>query len=195
MHKHKKYILAILLCISYICNAQSYLSFGGAIVAPKTDTGNETGASIIAMFNHNTGYFILQPTLSFTMMAGIDNPRRRERQYSYSTTMLSTGLNIMNTGRLYGIIGIHYNGNIVASEFKLKPNQFDKLSSHNLFLSEYIGIGYHTLVNLEFGIFYTNTNYMDGYYPITSKHNDMYMQFKISYDMPVINKCKCRRNE
>ena len=178
-----------------ICSSQNYISIGSSIIMPETDTGNEYGISISTSFNHNVDYIIFQPIVAISQFKGIDNELRRNRQYSYNTTLFTAGLNIMNTGRFYGVIGVHYNANIVSSKFRLQPNQYDKVARHNLFLSEYIGIGYHTLFNIEFGMFYTNTNYLEGYYPITSKHNDVYLQLKLSYDIPIIKyKCKCLNN-
>lgn len=190
----KKILIATLLLLSTAITAQNYLTFGGSIVAPKTDTGNETGASLSASFGHIVRPITIQPTIALSMMSGIDNPRRRERQYSYNVETVSVGVNISTVKKLYGIVGLHYNGNLVSSEFKLTPNQFDKVSKHNLFFSEYVGFGYRTVVNLEFGLMHTNTNYLEGYYPITSKHNDMFLQFKISYDILLKKKCKCLRN-
>ena len=184
-------LLFILILLPMICNSQNYISIGSSIIMPETDTGNEYGISISTSFNHNVDYIIFQPTISISQFKGIDNELRRNRQYSYNTTLFTAGLNIMNTGRFYGVLGVHYNANIVSSKFKLEPNQYDKVARHNLFLSEYIGIGYHSLINIEFGIFYTNTNYLEGYYPITSKHNDVYLQLKLSYDI-VLNKYKCK---
>jgi len=192
INKMKK--LLLLLCLLPIMAiAQNFLSFGGAIVAPKTDTGNETGASLSASFNHIIGPVVIQPVMAITMMSGIDNERRRERQYSYNVEMASIGINLLSTGRFYGVIGLHYNANTLSNQFKLVPNQFDRTSRNNLFFSEYVGIGYRTSVNIEFGIMYANTNYMEGYWPITSKHNDMYLQLKVSYDIPLHSKCNCER--
>ena len=175
-----------------ICSSQNYVSLGSSVIFPETDTGNEYGVSISASFNHNVDYIIFQPTISISQFKGVDNELRRNRQYSYNTTLFTGGLNIMNTGRFYGIIGLHYNANIVSSKFKLQPNQYDKVARHNLFLSEYAGIGFHIFINVELGIFYTNTNYLEGYYPITSKHNDVYLQLKLSYDILLKkNKCNC----
>jgi len=129
--------------------------------------------------------------MAITMMSGIDNKKRRERQYSYNMEMASIGINILSTGVFYGVVGFHLNGNTLSNQFKLVPNQFDCTSRNNIFFSEYIGIGYRTSVNIEFGLMYANTNYMEGYWPITSKHNDMHLQFKVSYDIPLHSKCNC----
>jgi len=188
----KLILLIILLPLSVM--SQNFLSFGGAIVAPKTDTGNEAGAALSASFNHIAGPIVIQPTLALTMASGIDNPRRRERRYSYNVEMISLGVNVSTTTKLYAVAGFHLNGNLVSYEFKLQPSQFDKTSKSNLFTSEYIGVGYRTIVNIEFGLMYTNSNYMEGYWPITSKHNDMFLQFKVSYDIPLQRICKCLRN-
>ena len=190
-----KKILLILILLPMICSSQNYISIGSSIIFPETDTGNEYGIGISASFNHNVDYIIFQPIVSISQFKGIDYELRRNRQYSYNTTLFTGGLNIMNTGRFYGIIGLHYNANIVSSKFKLQPNQYDKVARHNLFLSEYVGIGFHTFINVELGIFYTNTNYLEGYYPITSKHNDVYLQLKLSYDILLKkNKCNCLKN-
>ena len=186
----KLILLIVLLPLSVM--SQNFLSFGGAIVAPKTDTGNEAGAALSASFNHIAGPIVIQPTLALSMMSGIDNPRRRERRYSYNVEMVSLGVNVSTATKLYAVAGFHLNGNLVSYEFKLQPNQFDKTSKSNLFTSEYIGVGYRTIVNIELGIFYTNTNYLEGYYPITSKHKDVYLQLKLSYDILLKkNKCNC----
>jgi len=189
-----KKILLLLCLLPIMATAQNFLSFGGAIVAPKTDTGNETGASLSASFNHIFGPVVIQPVLAITMMSGIDNELRRARQYSYNVEMASIGVNFLSTGKLYGVIGVHLNGNTLSSQFKIAPNQFDRTSNNNIFASEYFGIGYRTTVNVEFGLMCTNSNYMEGYWPITSKHNDMYLQFKVSYDIPLNIKCHCLRN-
>jgi len=190
INKMKKLLLLIVL-LPIMVVGQSFLSITGAIIAPKTDTGNETGASLSASFNHIIGPVVIQPVMAITMMSGIDNERRRERQYSYNVEMASIGINLLSTGVFYGVVGFHLNGNTLSNQFKLVPNQFDRTSRNNLFFSEYIGIGYRTSVNIEFGLMYANTNYMEGYWPITSKHNDMYLQFKVSYDIPLHSKCNC----
>ena len=125
-----------------ICSSQNYISIGSSIIMPETDTGNEYGISISTSFNHNVEYIIFQPIVAISQFKGIDNELRRNRQYSYSTTLFTGGLNIMTTGRFYGIIGLHYNANIVSSKFKLQHNQYDKVDSHNLFLSELLELDF-----------------------------------------------------
>ena len=189
----RKILFLILLSFSLIGTAQNFLSFGGAIILPKTDTDNESGASLSASFNHIYGPIVLQPIVAVTMMSGIDNEIRHSRQYSYNVEMVSIGTNISTTGKFYGILGLHLNANTLSNKFRLKPNLFDKTSKNNMFMSEYVGIGYRTTINIELGLMYNNTNYLEGYYPITSKHNDIYMQLKFSYDLPLNGKCRCER--
>ena len=194
----KKILFITLMFFSLTGTAQNFLSFGGAIILPKTDTDIESGASLSASFNHILGpvfgqNIILQPIVAISMMSGTDNEIRRNRQYSYNVEMVSIGTNISTTGKFYGILGLHLNANTLSNKFRLKPNMFDKTSKNNMFMSEYVGIGYRTTINIELGLMYNNTNYLEGYFPITSKHNDMYMQLKFSYDLPLNGKCRCER--
>ena len=152
--------LLLLILFPMMCSSQNYLSLGIGNVFPKTDVDYENGINLSISSKHKIKKIILQPIVSISQFKGIDNDQRKNRQYSYETYLLTTGLNIMNTGKFYTIIGLHYNSNLISSRFKLHPNQYDKINKSNLFISEYLGIGYSNKFNVELGIFYTNTNYL-----------------------------------
>ena len=186
-----KFKLFILFLLPMICNCQNYISFGGSILKPLTDVDYESGASLSLSYKHTVEYLIFKPTMSISMMSGIDNFDRRQRKYQYQSGMGTIGLELQNTGKVYGIVGIYYNGNLVDYKFVGQRIQSDKTAKHNLFASQYIGIGYHNILNYEFGLIFTNTNYLDGFYPEMSKHNDVYLKFTISYDIQMKDKCYC----
>lgn len=190
----RKITLLLFILVTLMSNSQNYISFGGAIVKPLTDVDYETGAELSISYKHTVNSIIFRPNISIIMMSGIDNQNRRERKYQYQSGMTSIGLDIQSNSKFYGVIGIHYNYNLIDYKFNGQRLITDKTSKFNQFSSQYIGLGYHSLLNYELGLFYTNTNYLDGYYPLTSKHNDMYIKLTISYDIPLTKKCPCRNS-
>lgn len=183
-----KYLLSLVLFPLFLSaqSNNSSLSFGGSVIFPYTDVDHESGASLTASFNKPISkFFIAQPTFAVSLMSGVDMQARRDRTYMYSASMFSLGLNIRTNTKLYAVAGLHFNADIISYKFKKAPIFYDLNKTFAVFPSEYIAIGYHSTIDYEIGVFFTNTNYLEGYNPFLSKSHDMFTQFKMTYLIPL----------